>query len=196
MRWQHLYELIAAQAQSDPPEGLVRVLVNRALVEFQQRTWLLRARAQLVLDGTALEVAPPNDFMAPLFILDENGKQVPQVSAWDTLMWDGLIVWHYFNERIVLGKATEAGLVPVSGTYTLEYARRPVELTGDPDQEVDIPDEYVAAIESRVLEHFSVAIPQMLAFHHARWRDIIHRARTQVNLWAPGYKHIRLPELL
>lgn len=174
----------------------MRALANRALDEYSARTRLLRGRTQIVMDGTTLEAPPPADMIEPIVLIDENGKAIDRVARTFTLSWEGRTVWHWEPGRLVIGEVYKDTLRPKAATYTLEYVRRAQQLTGDPDQQVDLPDDLIAAIESRVLEHFSVSIPELLRFHHARWRDLVHQGRIRANMMGHVQpKLTRLPEL-
>lgn len=201
MRYQHLYESIIAYLGKRLPEPLIRNLLQRALADLAERSHLWRARAQIATDGSMLEYALPADCLEPYTLLREDGTEVERVLRNDTLAWEGLEVWHTTQadngtRRIVIGRVHGRKLLPTQRSYTLEYATRGPMLTGDPEQEVAIPEELVSGVESRVLEPFMSASPEMLRFHHARWRDAVALAqRIRNRLTTASQLKARLPEL-
>jgi len=201
MRYQHLYEAITAHLGRRLPEPLIRNLLQRALADLAERSHLWRARAQITTDGSMLEYPLPAGCLEPYVLLREDGTEVERVLRNDTLAWEGLEVWHTTqaddgSRRIVIGRVSDQKLLPTQSTYTLEYATRGPVLTGDPDQEVDLPEELVSGVESRVLEPFMAASPELLRFHHARWRDAVALAQRMRNrLTTASQLKARLPKL-
>jgi len=204
MRWQELYETVTLQVGRRLPEPLIRHLAQRALDDLAQRSHLWRARTQLSTTADTLEYALPDRCIEPYVLLRSDGTEVPRVSRHTTLKYRGSLIWHTTQSSsgarvLVIGQVSLSEpprLVGVEGTFTLEYATYPPQLTGDPAQELPVPAELLSGLESRVLEPFMAGNPELLRFHHARWRDAVALAQQMRNrLTTASSIQTHLPEL-
>lgn len=179
MTAQQLIELTLEQSPLDKA-GIAEIYLQNALTAFCQRTLILRAKADLTLQGEQLEheVTDPDDIIR-IRELSYNGTKLVNTDAPQYLR-EGNGFWYVPTSApltLYLGQARQHEAIPFpdGATLTMRYARQARPFATDADGAEDysaapeIPELFHEALSYRACEKANIAHPDMRRYWHALW---------------------------